>query len=134
MKKNLFGFSLIELLVVLAIIAILASISWPLYTEHLIKTRRAQAKVALMQLSSRLERYAMTYHSYQGATLNNLGLPSLIANDYYRLQIISISSDHYEIAAIPQKNQTQDRQCGTLMFNQNGQQRISGTEKVTYCW
>ncbi len=59
---RLSGFSLIELLIALALVAILSAIAYPAYHHHVIKTRRAGAKVELMDLAARLEQYRLIHH------------------------------------------------------------------------
>ncbi len=75
------GFSLVELLIVMAIIAILIAVAYPLYTSHLVKGRRNQAEIALLYLASQLESFYSVQNSYQGATLESLGV-NLFTDDH----------------------------------------------------
>ena len=65
--KRIRGFTLIELLVVAAIVAILAAIAYPSYLEQVIKTRRAEGKATLNEVSQRLERCFTRFGSYLNA-------------------------------------------------------------------
>src|ERR1700733_6781768 len=69
------GFSLLELLIVLGVIAILIIITYPTYTHHVIASRRNEAKIGLLQFANKLENYASLHNSYAGATLENLEMP-----------------------------------------------------------
>lgn len=62
--KKFRGFTLIELMITVAIIGILASIAYPSYTEYVLKGRRAQARTALLELMQQQERYMMQYNCY----------------------------------------------------------------------
>ena len=80
------GFSLFELLIVLVIIGILANISYPIYTHALIKTRRTEAKIALMDLANRMENYYLeNNNSYLGASLGKLHIKVITDKKFYQL-------------------------------------------------
>ncbi|MFO1418819.1 MAG: type IV pilin protein [Methylotetracoccus sp.] len=64
-KKRSAGFTLIELMITVAVVAILATIAVPSYTGQLAKTRRAEAQGCLMELMSFMERFYTQYGSYQ---------------------------------------------------------------------
>ncbi len=63
------GFTLIEVMITVAIVGVLAAIAYPSYQSHVVKTRRAAAKSCLMELAQWMERYYTTNMSYAGATL-----------------------------------------------------------------
>ncbi len=62
------GFTLIELMIVVAIIAIIAAIALPSYQQYQIRTKRAEAQSEMMQIALRLENYKAINHSYKDAT------------------------------------------------------------------
>ncbi len=63
------GFTLIELMIVVAVVAILSAIAYPSYTEHVRKSRRAQAKVDLVEYGQLAERFHTVQNTYSGFTL-----------------------------------------------------------------
>jgi type IV pilus assembly protein PilE len=78
--KNFRGLSLIELMLTLAILGILASIALPEYSQHYRRAQRLTAEVELLKLTSALEEYFVINNSYNGANLEKLNFPVLIAN------------------------------------------------------
>lgn len=128
-NKNI-GFSLIELLIVLSIICILAAISYPIYKNQIIKTRRYNAIIELIDLSGRLEQYYNENHTYENATLNNLHANN--KNKFYELNIKKATEKIYSIQAIPKKNK--DTKCGTLSIDQLGNKSISGAGTINDCF
>lgn len=68
-RPRRFGFTLIELMITVAIVGILAAIAYPSYQSHVVKSRRATAKACLMELAQFMERYYTTHMKYTGASL-----------------------------------------------------------------
>ncbi len=133
MKTKLFGFSLLELLIALTIMAILAAISIPIYSSHLIKARRANAGIALTDIASQLEHSHLLHNSYQGAAIDYSKLTPLI-NGHYRIEIEIINADNYSIHAVPINAQSKDSECGSLILQANGKKEITGNGIVNSCW
>src|SRR3546814_21115150 len=69
MKTQMRGFTLIELMVVVAIIAILASIAYPAYNDYIVKTRRSAGAACLLDQAQFMERYYTTNMGYSSAEL-----------------------------------------------------------------
>ncbi|MGJ7571165.1 type IV pilin protein [Variovorax sp. RB2P76] len=70
------GFTLIELMIVVAVIGILAAIAYPAYTDSVLKGRRAQARTALLELMQQQERYMTQYNAYLDFSTNASGAVS----------------------------------------------------------
>lgn len=129
------GFTLVELLLVLAIIGILVGISYPSYQHFMIKVRRNDGHMALLDLAARLERYYAEHNSYVGATLDKLGIPSQASpKGYYELAITQTEATTFLISAIPTGAQREDTTCDTLTYNELGQKGLTGTGNLEECW
>ncbi len=129
------GFTLIEMMIVVVVIAILAAIALPSYQAYLRKTRRAQAKADIMELTQRLERTYTTDRSYLAATAicdQELASPST-GTAYYKLTT-DCGATTFTVTATPQGTQTADTRCGTLSIDQLGTKTASGSDGVAGCW
>ncbi len=128
------GFTLLELITTFAIIGILITISYPSYSHYILKTRRNQAQIAIVDLAASLERYRSLHQTYIGANLANLEINEYTESDYYQLELNTATETSYLLKAIPVGTQAQDKTCGTLSLDESGQRNISGTGPLTNCW
>ena len=131
------GFTLIELMIVVVVVAILASIAYPMYTDQVRKSRRGVAKADLVELSQRAERYHTVNNSYAdfnlGVTAGTFKVsPREATPAYYTLSIANQSSSTFTLKAVPMGDQSKD-QCGTLTLDQAGRKE-SSSAKTTDCW
>jgi type IV pilus assembly protein PilE len=137
------AFTLIELMVTVAIVGILAGIAYPSYQDSVMKSRRADAKGALLGFANAMERHFTETNSYLGAgtTNGNTGIPTVFSatspvdggTAYYNLTINAATAASYTLNAAPTGAQTNDR-CGTLSLTQTGVRGISTALSVTDCW
>lgn len=134
-RRRTHGFTLIEMMVTVAIVGILAAVGYPSYLEHLAKGRRADGRAALVDLAQRMERYYTERSTYATATLGNSGIyPSTSPQGYYTLSIIAKSATAFSIQATPTGSQLHDA-CGSLGYNQAGDKSTSGgTLPTSACW
>ena len=138
------GFTLIELMIVVAIIAIIAAIAYPAYQKYVVKTKRAAAEACLSEYANYMERFYTTNLRYdQDSSGNATVLPNLdcasVQNtgaDYnYSFANNTLGRSTYTIQAAPQGTQaSRDTQCGTLSLDQAGTRTVSGTGTVGDCW
>ena len=129
------GFSLIELMIAVVIIAIILAIAMPSYTQHVVAARRAEAQSGLMSLATKMERYFVEHNSYKGATLENIGIKEKTENNFYLLKIAKATDSSYQLEAIPQDAQAkQDKKCGALSLNAQGVKGDTGTGIAADCW
>ncbi|MDY7574240.1 type IV pilin protein [Actimicrobium sp. CCI2.3] len=117
------GFTLIELMIAVAVMAILTAIAYPSYVEQVNKSRRAEAKSAILQTASLQERFY---------TLNNTYSTALLASSTrYTITVTTPATDTYTITAVPLFT---DDKCGTLTYDQLGTKTVSGSADLAYCW
>jgi type IV pilus assembly protein PilE len=126
------GFTLIELMIVVAVVAILAAIAYPSYQEYIRKSRRAQAKADLVELAQLAERHHTVQNSYSGFSLPFTQSPREGGTAHYGLALNpEVTATSFTIVATPANGQANDR-CGTLSLNQAGVKTHS--EGPSDCW
>ncbi len=129
------GFSLLEIVIVLAILSLLAAITYPSYTQYRFKTQRTDGQTALHTLALQMERYFTENNTYNNATFQKLGLSDKSPQNLYQLKITPNNNGNgYQLDAMPIGSQAADQQCGTLSLDQKGKKMISGTGKIQDCW
>lgn len=135
-KRKVAGFTLIELMVVVAVIAILAAIAYPSYRDSVRKARRGQAKADLVEYAALAERFRTANNTYVGFTLPKTVSPRETgAVAQYNLTPAAAFTDAntFTITATPNGGQAADR-CGTLSLNQAGVKTKTGSAPLAECW
>lgn len=130
------GFTLVEVLVVLALLSLLSAAVMPSFQGQLARGRRVDGQQALLALAQRLERHYADRGTYVGAALGAGGVyPALSASGHYGLTIVDQSADGYTLAATPQGGQAADA-CGALVYNHLGERSVSAaaTLPTAHCW
>jgi type IV pilus assembly protein PilE len=139
------GFSAMELLMVIATLAILAALQYPAYRESVLKTRRAEGRAALMQLMQQQERYFSQHSTYRVFS-------QTFPDGFKWYSGDAPKSSAYELSAVPCKGETlqqcvmlvaepgtanvnghfKDEACRSLTFTSNGVQGATGA--AGSCW
>jgi len=115
------GFTLIELLVVLAVLGVLASIAIPAYTNHVLKSRRAEAQAYLLAFSNRQQQFLVDTRGYAG-TLAAVGvpIPANVTLAYELTLVVPVAvPPTFLLTATPRTAQASEP-CGTLSIDQAG--------------
>ncbi len=135
MKKSNQGFTLIELVITVAIVAILAAVALPAYKSQTDKARLADGKALLTNMSQQLERCYTKFGRYNaaGCTVVN-GTAKTSDDSFYTVTPAGITATTYTLTAIPQGAQASEAFCANLSLDQAGQQTFSGTGTVQQCW
>ncbi|MCO6440680.1 MAG: type IV pilin protein [Nitrococcus mobilis] len=135
------GFTLIELMITVAILAIIAAIAYPSYTRHVIKSHRSTGQSKLLEIMQAQERYFTVNNTYT-ADLTDLGYDAATAipadGGWYTVAAAACSASTISqcvlLTATPQDAQTADTTCGNLTLSSRGQKGSSGTGSLGECW
>jgi len=140
------GFTLVELMVTVAIIAILARIAYPSYTQYIVRGKRSSAESFMVTVANRQQQAMLNSRAYfavaqptDWTTVANMGIPSDVAANYTILVAANNTAGApptYTITAAPTgSQQAADTKCATLTYDQAGTKGIlGGTDTVANCW
>ncbi|MGA2842497.1 MAG: type IV pilin protein [Steroidobacteraceae bacterium] len=135
------GFSLIELAVAMVIVAIIAAIAIPSYSNYALQSHRTDAKTALLDLASLEERYYSVNNTYTltPANLGYTAFPQTVGSGYYQVNVTNVNPPAlntpatYTLTATAIGTQTKDTLCTSFTLNQQGVQTSSDTVNNS-CW
>ncbi len=147
------GFTLIELMIVVAVLGILAAIAYPSFLDQIRKTRRSDGKAALLETAQVLERCFTEFNRYNSAScpaVNNGDVTQLSASyttteeNYYAISSAgSLTTTAFTLRATPtgahadDNDNTEPNRCGVLTYNQQGAKGVvagTGTLSTNSCW
>lgn len=133
-KTDQLGFTLMELMIVVAIVGILAAIALPSYQSHVLRTRRVTAAACLSEFAQQMERQYSTTMSYD-VTLPTASCTADLSGFYtFAYATSQPTPSTYTIEAIPAGAQTGDTQCATLSITHLGVKAEDGTGTTAECW
>ncbi len=133
------GFNLIELMIVVAIIGILATIAVPSYQSHIVTASREAAQTELMQMAAMQERIYLNSNAYttsitgayNGQSTGGMGWAANTKDGKYTFSCANCVANSFTIAATPVAGSTQASN-GTLSINSTGQRLWTGGSKPTW--
>jgi type IV pilus assembly protein PilE len=142
MRKRQSGVTLIELMVVVVIVGILASIAYPSYRKQVMRAKRADAKVALQQQAQNLENCFTRFHKYDDNVNCEVAIQLQTPAGYdspdgnYKITVDGATFGDlvFKLVATPQAAQAKDTECGNFTLEQNNAHDVSGTKSATECW
>jgi type IV pilus assembly protein PilE len=131
------GFTLIEVMIVVVIVAILAGIAIPAYGEYMKRSRRADARIALMEAAQQMERFFTAGATYVGATLGGTGgvYPATSPGGLYSLTFqADPTRNAYVLVAKPAAGSSQagDTKCTQFTIDAKGNKAAS--QDTAECW
>ena len=145
--RRLAGFTLVELMIVVAIVGILSAYAYPTYAGYIVRTRRTEGEAALIEAMQKQERYRLqhnTYVAYSAAEPGTDGFPlwsgATAAASAYELDAHACPgaglADCVELRARPGTPRVdarfRDPDCGVLTLDSNGRQGAENTG--ARCW
>jgi type IV pilus assembly protein PilE len=140
------GFTLIELMITVAIATILVSIALPSYLSHMRKSRRTEARTALLDIASREERLFSTTNSYSNVPTDlgysGTAFPIAVGNGFYNVNVSVTAAAPpapatFTITATATGSQSADTQCASFTVDQAGRQSAytsSSAVSTQTCW
>ncbi len=134
------GFTLIELMIVVVVVAVLSSLAYPSYQEFVAKAKRTEGKAALLDAAQALERHFTNYNTYP-SSLSTAGVRTYsgdsAAKAAYTIAIAAGASgslaSSFTLTATPANGHV-DAKCGNLSLNQLGVKGETGTLTAAECW
>ena len=135
-RSRLAGTTLIELMIVVIIVGILASVAIPSYHRYSMRAHRTEAKSALLAVQLRQERFYLDNRTYTD-DLAALGLPETSEKGVYDIELTDADAETYTATAMPQAgggtngvDMTTDTECATFTINAQGLRTATGPK----CW
>jgi len=138
-KIRVSGFSLIELLIVVAILGIIAAIAVPSYGKYMTETRRTDATATLMEVAGEQFRYYSENNQYTD-DMSDLGYGSAVTapskEGLYTISLVSASASSFVITATPVAGaaQANDTECTSFTLSSSNQKGATGSISALDCW
>lgn len=135
------GFTLVEILVALSILAILAAVAMPSYSAYVLRTARAEARATMMEASQFMQRFYVMNNAYDQTRAGApVALPAALQQSprqgapRYQIALVGLTPDTYTVQAMPVGASATDG-CGTLTVTHTGVRGATGAAMtVADCW
>lgn len=146
-RNRQLGVTLMELMIVVAIVAMISAFAYPSYMDYVVNTKRTAAQTTLLQVMDRQQQFFMDNKRY-AATLTDLGfannplsvaddgntVPAGDADEVYSISLANITATSYDAVATPLGQQLRrDTKCATLTIDNSGARQASGSHPDD-CW
>lgn len=135
MRKNKNqGFTLIELMIAITIIAIIVAIAYPNYQNYVKRTKRVEVQSYLMEISHKLASYKLVNRSYSGASMAVIGGNTAFPNSTNQTYAITLKDDSGIALGSSGENGTTWTLAAIPMNGQSGDGAITLTHTGQQCW
>jgi type IV pilus assembly protein PilE len=128
MRSKQQGVTLIELMIVVAVVGILAAIAYPSYRNQILRSHRAEAKAALLRIQVEQEKWFLQNNTYTNS-LASLNSAATTTNGYYGIALSGVTATTYTATAAAAGGQTDDSACLSFTITQTG-----ARTPTTGCW
>lgn len=128
------GLTLVELIIVVAIVGVLAILGVPAYRGHVLRSHRLEATAALLAVAAAQERFYVQHNSYSPALTAappaGLGLQDTTASDFYAIAITHADADSFSVTATATGEQAADTHCAQFSLTAPGIRSATHAD----CW
>jgi type IV pilus assembly protein PilE len=140
MRSRSRGFTLVELMITIVIIAILSAIAVPAYRSYVQRSKRSEATSALLRIQAAQEKFFLQNNAYSanlaGAPPAGLGMLTVTDGGNYNLAL-AVAAGGFTATATATSTQADDSKCQTFTINQNGVRTAAdgaAADNTTECW
>lgn len=132
------GFTLIEVMIVVAIVGILSAVAYPSYVAYIMRSNRSAAQGYMLEVSNLQQRYLLDARAYAPnlATLST-SAPSNVSPNYdIKIALTGTTPPGFTVTATPVvgSQSSRDTACGTMSVDETGAKTASGTSGPAGCW
>ena len=132
--RQVAGMTLIEVMIVVAIVSVLLLAAVPGYRGYVLRSHRVEAQTALLGIATTQEMFYLRHNTYtsllEDAPPDGLGLQSVSANGHYALRIVRADTDGFEATATAAGTQVDDGRCLAFSIDQVGTKSATSAD----CW
>jgi type IV pilus assembly protein PilE len=128
-RQNIKGFTLIEVMIVVAIVGMLATMAYPSYVDQVRRSHRAEAQTLLMNVANRQQQFLLDTRSYAGTVSNlTVPIPPGVSAFYNVTMVVGTgTTPEFTAVATPLASQGSDK-CGVMQITHTGE------KTPTHCW
>lgn len=136
MRRQILGFTLVEILIAVGIVGILTAIAYPSYQQYVLKSRRTDALSTMSQDQIILERCYAQNFAYNTACAALPSFPQTSPQGFYSISLSNLSATTYTLTAVPLGTQLKDTTCANMSVNQANVKTATDSSSVSQskCW